>query len=122
MNFRSGMSFVKGALPPNQHGDSTFLVKVQNSFDLAASLWMNPDADSFFEGPLFVYDKAQSVAFHVHRESCPEEHAVLVGRLRREGLRGKMNPAGRKLYFTARREAAHLRVYVGALPEQRQTW
>jgi hypothetical protein len=122
MDMRSGKAFVQGTLPPNQHGDSTFLVMVQNHVDLAASTWMDPDSEVFFQGPLLVYDRAQSVLFQVHKESCPEGHAALARRLRLEGPRGTANPARRKLYLRARREAAHLRVYMGALPEQRQSW
>jgi hypothetical protein len=121
MNSSSGKVIVEGRLPPNHYGDSTFLVKVQNSFNPAASMWTEPNSPSFFEGAFLVYDKAQSVMFHLYPQSCPEGHAALARKLRLEGLRGN-NPAARKLYLRARREAAFLRVYVGALPEQRQAW
>ena len=110
-DFSNGVQTIRaGVLPPNLYGDATFLIKVQSSSDAS--------------GPLLLYDKARSVRFNVFKGSCPEGHAALSRKLQLEGGRGKLlaNTAARKLYMRARREAANLRVFMGALPEQQQNW
>jgi hypothetical protein len=109
-------------LPRNQYGDSIFLVKVQNSIQTMADLSRHPDSPQLFRGPLLVNDKARSLVFDFSSELCPEAHDLLASRLRREGAKSELTPTGRTLYVRARREAAHLRVFVGDLPDQRLGW
>lgn len=53
---------------------------------------------------------------------CPQQYAALVRLLKAHGAGGMVNPYGRKVYVTCKRQGKDVRVVLDRLPSQQQRW